>query len=169
MLEVGWNWALGKTPLKSGNLYELATYGQNVAEAAKANDITGLRYVGHSGGGDRLYQGIIYGATENAFKGTDTQLQFYGSPLLTERMREHAGYSGIGNAQDIKHQINPGDYVGENLGWGNASSLTDKILGPFNPVAIATKVPQLFLDSSPHSTYFCEGSFCGYDKLNINK
>ena len=72
---------------------------------------------------------------------------------------------GIYNAQQIQHQINKGDFVGENLGWGNSNNTADKILGPFNLVAIATKLPKLFTKSSPHSNYFCEGSFCGYDNF----
>ena len=78
-----------------------------------------------------------------------------------------AGMAGIDNPQDIKHQINPGDFVGENLGWGNSPNTTDKILGPLGP-GLITNGYKLFLDSSPHSNYFCEGSFCGYDKLNNN-
>ena len=49
----------GKTPLKSGNIYELNEFSNNLSSALQEYDITGLRFAEHSGGGDRFYLGLL--------------------------------------------------------------------------------------------------------------
>jgi preprotein translocase subunit YajC len=166
VIEVGWNKLLGTTILKSGNLYELNDYGQTIADAAKSYNITGLRMVGHSGGGERLVDGVLNGVKAGEFTDTELRVQFYGTPVSTKDIIDAGIFSGVSGAKNIQHQINKGDFVAENLG-GNSSNVLDKNLGLFGP-ALITNGYKLFLDSSPHSNYFCEGSFCGYDKLNLN-
>ena len=173
-LEVGWNKLTGNTVLQSGNLYELNSYAQSVSQAASTNNITDLRYVGHSGGGERLYDGILLGVERGSLGYVDTlqqqqsrlQTQFYGTPTKTTSLLEAVWYATGIKDNNTQHQINPNDYVAENLGR-NSPNTSDKILGAFGPGIV--HVPSLFdTKTSPHSTYFCRGSFCGYEKLGIN-
>ncbi len=63
-IEVGWNYAFGNTMLKSGNIRELNTFANNLSQAIDVYEITNLKAVGHSGGGDRLYLGVLLGSVQ---------------------------------------------------------------------------------------------------------
>ena len=94
------------------------------------------------------------------------QIQLYGTPVSTSKIQSAFNAATGQSAITVQHQINPNDFIAENLG-GNSSKILDSKLGLFGP-ALITNGYKLFLDSSPHSKYFCEGSFCGYDKSNLN-
>jgi hypothetical protein len=118
--------------------------------------MTDIRMVGHSNGGDRLYLGILNGAGQNeVFKGVDIKVQFYGTPSNTYNIQNSAERAGLKNHQDIKHIINSGDFVGNILG-SNSRSINEQLLS-------VAKAPLLLAPSiSPHSSYYCVGSFCDF-------
>jgi hypothetical protein len=128
--------------------------------------MTDIRMVGHSNGGDRLYLGILKAVENGTFKYQDqdgniqsrVRVQFYGTPSLTKNISGSANNAGAGYDPTYLHIINSGDFVGNVLGL-NAGSATQAI-------SSIVKAPLLFVPSlSPHSSYYCEGSFCKFDQI----
>jgi hypothetical protein len=123
--------------------------------------MTDIRMVGHSNGGDRLYLGILKAVENGTFNVNNKPIlsvQFYGTPSKTSNIETAAKSSGIKYDKEYLHIINSGDFVGNVLGL-NAGSATQGI-------SSIVKAPLLFAPSlSPHSSYYCEGSFCKFDQI----
>ncbi|MDA0902077.1 MAG: hemagglutinin repeat-containing protein [Proteobacteria bacterium] len=171
-----YNTIFGKTPFSSANMEQLKDFSQTLGEISQFENVTtqtnngyyvsnpldmsGIRMVGHSNGGDRLYLGILGGGDGRQLRAVeDLRLQFYGTPSKTQYIRDAAEEAGLSNHQDIQHLINHGDYVGEGLGrnkGGNLSSLA--------PIIYIHNAPKLVTDESPHSNYYCQGSFCNFEE-----
>ena len=161
------NFFLGKTPLASANIIQLQDFSQNLATTAKENNLTDIRMVGHSNGGDRLYLGVLRGVTNNEFQYVDSSgnegsrlsVQFYGTPSMTSNIRDAADDAGVKYDKTYLHNINSGDFVGNILG-ANANSAKEAALSVIEmPLLISPTV-------SPHSSYYCQGSICNFDKVN---
>ncbi len=66
--------------------------------------------------------------------------------------------SNISGATYLGNYVNSGDFVGNGLGATNGWSEFLKS---------TALIPLLFSDTkSPHSSYYCQGSLCSYNKLN---
>ncbi|MCE3255183.1 MAG: hypothetical protein K0R25_677, partial [Rickettsiaceae bacterium] len=143
MIENFYNSIFGKTPVASSNIMQLQDFSRilgvvgqygNITTQTQSgnfntiqNPTTGIRMAAHSNGGDRLYLGILGGATTNQFIGTNgnsiLSVQFYGTPSNTDRIQNAAKTAGLENSNQIQNIINTDDYVGEGLGQNRGGNL----------------------------------------------
>ena len=173
-IENFYNSIFGKTPLASANMQEMKDFGQTLGAVGKyqnvttqtsnggfntiQNPMTDIRMAAHSNGGDRLYLGVLGGASGGQLSSlTNLQVQLYGTPSKTSNIRTTAENSGLTNFNQIQNIINPGDFVGQILGRNATDSL--------DAGKAIIMAPLLFITPlSPHSNYYCQGSFCQFDK-----
>ena len=165
----------------------VTTQTENGSFAINTIDMMGIRAVGHSGGGDRLYLGLLSGANANFFaernSNTNTyeprlSVQFYGTPSRTSNIGAAASAAGarmahIGSEENknysLGHITNSGDFV-SNIGGLNAFQNSNTLLGGLKETGKSLiSAPLLFMDSSPHSSYYCQGAFCGFRNNNFNQ
>jgi hypothetical protein len=132
--EVFYNFFFGKTPIASANLSEAKDFGsafattmqyQNITTQNSDNgftinpiDMSGIRFAGHSGGGERLYMGVLGGANSldlgsdqygnknksladivrydgtKAIYEPKVAVQFYGTPSYTGNLGKAANKAG---------------------------------------------------------------------------
>jgi hypothetical protein len=182
-IENVYNFIFGTTPLASANVTELKEFSQTMGVVGQYQSVTiqdqlgsfnalqnpmiNIRMAAHSNGGDRLYLGVLGGANSKDFEYIDfqgnkqskLQVQFYGTPTNTNNIQNAAKNAGLINSNQIQNIINPNDYVGEGLGRNRGGALSS-----LAPIIYLYNAPKLFTKDSPHSNYYCQGSFCQFDK-----
>lgn len=110
----------------------------------------------HSAGGARQYVNLL-NANPNQFVDKDgnaiAYIQLNGAPVYNPYAQNAADYAGVNY---LGNKVNDWDFVGNGLGANNG-------WGQFLGSGLLSY--KLFTNSSPHSSYYCQGAMCSYNQI----